>query len=88
MITTNMYITSTNGESNDSCAYVTYLGTDFEAALACVEDFVQYEVTIDHRGEFTPSYSAVPQTLVDWEMVRFYFADGHWVSIVKFQIII
>lgn len=62
-----------------------YLGTSLEDAKKAVGDFAKY-----HRDKFIPafsvSYSAIPRSVVDREIIEYYMADGWWYTIVKFEL--
>jgi hypothetical protein len=64
--------------------YMIYLGTDLKEAIEVVGDFQRYE-----RGEkFFPKsqfFTALPYA-IEFEMVRYYMADGWWYTVVKFEL--
>lgn len=70
-------------------AYLVYFGTDFQEALNAVDvNMRRYEVQWEEYKkdrDYLRIYSALPQN-VDWEMVRFFAADGWWESIVKVKL--
>jgi hypothetical protein len=64
-----------------------YLGTSFDEAELAVGGFSKYE----RDGAEWPwvesekIYAGLPRE-IDWEMVKWYMADGWWYSIVMFEL--
>lgn len=66
--------------------FMVYLGISLEEAVITASTFHRYEKgERDFPKRFPEIYSALPNA-INWEMIRFYTADGWWYSIVVFEL--
>lgn len=63
-----------------------YLGTSVAEAEAAVGDFSKYQKPKEKFPvNFLDTYSVVP-TILNWELIQYFAADGWWYSIVMFDL--
>lgn len=82
-----MYVYCTSGNLSSSVPQIMYLGASVNEAEKAVKDFERYyREEKDFPRNFLDTYSAIPKSLINWEMIQWYAADGLWVSIVVFEL--
>lgn len=64
--------------------HLVYIGNSFKLAEEAVGDFRRYEK--EQHPQDPKSWSILPRTM-DYQMVKYYMADGWWYSIVKFKLV-